>query len=417
MRRTWTSLLAALLVAPALASAQDGSEGSEPGVDAEFEPGDGLVVTSRDDEFSLAIRARGQVRGTLLTPERNEGAPGDVFVDGDDVDLSLAIRRARVVLSGWFFGRENRYRMQLAFSPSDLEVNDDGIPTRTPLLDYYLEFRHLRDLSVRVGQYVLPFSRERVISSGSLAMVDRSLLNDELDVDRDLGVHFFSRDLFGLGLFRYWAGVSAAEGRDAGLGTDLGFAYLARFEVLPLGMFDDYEQTDLSRRMQPRVAFGIAYVFIDDGPGNQGIVGALPADGGRTDYHLATADAIFKWAGLTVEAEVTVRMGSREPGMAVDSMGNPIPLEPPRDGIGWFVQADYLFPADVNLDIAARFGMLDPIGDAASTGFPTRRELGGAVGWYFHGHQLKLQADYFHLWSDDIAVAEDRVRLQLSASL
>lgn len=413
-RLRWCALFSTLIVA-AGASAQDG--GQDSGVDAVFEPGKGLVVTSDDGDFSLAVRARGQIRATLRTPEAGGGRPGDLFVDGDDVDFSLAIRRARIVLSGWFFGRDNRYRIQLGVSPSDMDVNEEGIPTRTPLLDYYLEFRQLRELSVRVGQYVLPFRREREISSGSLAMVDRSLLNNEFGLDRDVGLHLFSSDLFGLGLFRYWAGISAAEGRDAGLGTDLGFAYLARFEVLPLGMFDDYTQTDLARRTQPRLAFGLSYVFIDDAPGNRGITGRHPADGGRTDYQLATADMLFKWAGLTLEAEVTLRFGSREPGGGVDPMGNPIPVEPPRDGIGWFVQADYLFPGDVNLDIAARFSMLEPIGDADSTSFPTRRELGIGVGWYFHGHELKLQADYFHLWSEDIAMAEDRVRLQLSASL
>lgn len=413
------ALVACLLAPSSFASAQsetgDAEEGSS--VRVSFEPGDGLVVESTDDQFSLEIRVRGQIRGTLRTPERNDGDPGDLFVDADDVDLSLAVRRARVVFQGFFFGRDNRYRLQIGLSPSDLKVNEFGDPTRTPLLDYYLEFRQLRDLSLRVGQYVLPVSRERMISSGSLAMVDRSTMNDELNLDRDLGVHFFSEDLFGLGLFRYWLGVSAGEGRDAGLGTDVGLTYSARIEVLPFGLFDDYEETDFSRGMQPRLAFGASYVFMDDAHYDRGILGAFPADGGRTDYHFAGADAIFKWAGLTLQAEMLLRLGTREPGTVVDDMGEPVPVTAPRDGIGWFVQADYLFPRGIDLDIAARFGMLEPIGAPSDTTFPTQRELGGAVSWYFHEHLLKLQADYFRLWEDDIGVGEHRVRLQLSASL
>ena len=58
----------------------------------------------------------------------------------------------------------------------------------SPLLSYYLEFDYLRDLTVRVGQYKIPFSRQRVISSGNQQMVDRSIANGEFNLDRDIGI-------------------------------------------------------------------------------------------------------------------------------------------------------------------------------------------------------------------------------------
>ncbi|MCZ7681933.1 MAG: OprO/OprP family phosphate-selective porin [Sandaracinaceae bacterium] len=326
-------------------------------------------------------------------------------------------RRARVVFAGWLFGRENRFKLELAISPADMGFDPNLGPTRTPLLDWYIDFRHLRDLEIRVGQYKLPFSRERVISSGDLQMVDRSLANAELNIDRDFGIDLRSRDFLGLGLLRYYAGVSTGEGRDAGFGDDLSFWYFGRVEVLPLGMFDDYTEADLARSSQPRLSLGAAYAFLHEAPRLRGALGPVAEDGGTTDYHLVTADAMLKWAGLSVYAEMIWREGSRNPGSAEDGMGNPLPVTPPRNGIGWYVQAGYLLPG-VDFEIAARYGMLHPLGDPASTTFPERGELGGAISYYFGEHSFKLQLDYFHLWQDgDFGDSEEQVRLQLQAAL
>ena len=62
---------------------------------------------------------------------------------------------------------------ELAQSPSDVQLSD-GRARRSPLFDAYLEFTQLRDASLRVGQYRVPFSRQRVMPFGNLAMVDRA---------------------------------------------------------------------------------------------------------------------------------------------------------------------------------------------------------------------------------------------------
>lgn len=403
---------------PALSVAQD-SEGDsgESGVDISFQPGDGLVVQSRDDQFALSIRPRAQILAELRYPEAADGFPGDVYVDAGDVDLGVSIRRARVTFEGWFFGRGNRFKLELGFSPQDLGFVPDVGPTRTPLMDWYVDLRHLRDLQVRVGQYKLPFNRERVISAGDLQLVDRSLANAELALDRDLGIDLRSRDFLGLGLLRYYVGIATGEGRDAGFGNDLGFTYFARIEVLPLGMFDDYTEADLERRSRPGLSIGAAYAFLDEAPRLRGSLGPEPFDQGTTDYHTFTADVMFKWAGFSFFGEAIWREGSRNPGMAVDDMGMPQPVVPPSNGVGWFVQAGYLLPG-IDLEFAARYGMLHPLGDAATTSFPERGELGGGVSYYFGGHSYKLQLDYFHLWSDDdFGDAEEQVRLQLQGAL
>lgn len=105
-----------------------------------FRPGRGLSISSDDGLFALNTRVRVQV---LYTGELDPGS---------EVEHQLTLRRARLAFTGNFFGADNRFKLEL--SPRDEGIRDifnsDG-PQRTPLLDYYLEFRQLRDLSVRIG--------------------------------------------------------------------------------------------------------------------------------------------------------------------------------------------------------------------------------------------------------------------------
>jgi len=362
-------------------------------------PGSGVTIESDDGDYELRIGLRGQLRATVDVPE--EGDPG----------VGFAIRRARLSLSGHAFGPDFVYYAQLAFAPADLGLEGSDSVTFSPLLDWLFELRHLRDLEVVLGQYKRPFARERITSSGSLALVERSLVDSELQLDRDLGFHFQSRDLFGLGWLRYYAGVSIAEGRDGDPTRDLGLLYFARVEVLPLGIFDDHTQTDFQRRDEARLSLGAAYAFGDDEPGLQGLHGDAPLDGGTTDYHHAAVDLLLLFAGLTIEADALLRFGYREPGGALDEDGNPLPVDPPSNGVGAFLQISYLLPW-IDLEIGARGSVLRALGD--DTGFEDRGELGGGIAYYIARHALSVHLDVFHYFGrtprDDTS---QQVRLQV----
>src|SRR5690606_7281421 len=135
-----------VMLAGRTAAAQE----DESGVEVDFEPGSGVVIESRDDQFSLSIRPRVQLLAELTYPEAEDGGPGDIYTDLGSVDLALQIRRARLTFAGWFFGRDNRFKLELAFSPRDMGWDPERGPTFTPLIDFYVEFRQLRELNVRV---------------------------------------------------------------------------------------------------------------------------------------------------------------------------------------------------------------------------------------------------------------------------
>lgn len=391
----------------------DDETSSRPGgaFEARYRLGEGLRLGSPDARFSLSVRGRLQALATLDLPRD----PSVSSSTGSSFDL--VFRRARVAIESHLFDADTRLKVEFGLSHRDMGTRDGGPPTFSPVLDYYLELRQLRELNLRVGQFKVPFSRERVISSSRLQMVDRSIVNAELNLDRDVGVTVFSRDLFGLGALRYYLGFFAGEGRDylPGQGRDdTGFLYTARVEALPFGAFEDYGQGDLERSTSPRVSLGVAYAFLDEAGGSRGILGPASADGGTTDYHFVTADAVLMAGGFSAHMEVIYRGGQRSE-IAEANEHDPLGVEAPRNGVGWFLQLGYLLP-DVDLELSARYGVTVPV---AQTSMPRRSELGVGLAYYFSEHTFKAQLDAFQLWSgaDGFETGDQRVRLSVQAFL
>lgn len=374
-------------------------------------PGKGIEFSSKDGRFSLQLRARVQVRYDLDHPN----------VDGGNTVQNLQIRRARLQLQGNVFGKHIKYYLQFGFSPRDQIagiLGGDGDIRRTPLRDARLEFDRSPSFTIWAGQMKVPFSRQRVISSGNMNLVDRSLANDEFQLDRDIGVQLLSKDIAEKGWFAYNLGVFMGEGRNNFEPHDFGMLYVARFEARPFGKFDDYSEGDIDRSKKPGMSIGAAYAFHDEAPGDRGTIGAIPADGGTTDLHNVTGDIFFKWYGASLQTAFHWRKGRhRDNGGAVDDMDMPIPTVRARDGLGWFVQPGYLVPK-IPLEIVARYGLVRRFGGSSLT---WADELGGGLNWYFAGHNLKLQLDYFRLWGAStgdtpvhaLAHGGDRIRLQV----
>jgi len=397
------------LLPPGEAALMDNHPVDSPGV--RFRPGKGLEVKSVDGKFSLTSRVRVQFRNTVTYGE-------DLYDDHDLVN-DFRIRRARIAFTGNAFGKDTRYKFEIAVSPNDSGLTDsvsESGPVNTPMLDYYFEFRQLRDLQLRIGQYKVPGNRQRVISSGDLQLVDRSLVNSEFNVDRDVGLDLRSRDFLGLDRLRYYVGVYSLLGRDAAAEADpFDLMYLARIEYLPFGQFDDYSEVDFERSRRPRLSLGAGYVYQDNAPGLRRVRSRRPADGGTVDNHIVYADAMFMVAGFSAQIEFAFRSGTRNPGGALDEAGTPIPVTAPRDGLGAMLQAGYLLP-NTPFEISGRYGFIRA---AETSSLSDNNELGVGFGYYPGRHPLKLQADVFQYWRDGFtgAGAETQLRVQLQASL
>jgi hypothetical protein len=381
---------------------------------ARYKIGKGFSVATKDGRFSLQIRGRVQLRYDLEHPNLPDEA----------TEQSLQIRRARLQFQGNVFSPHVKYYLQLGFSPSDMTnglPDDEGSIRRNPLRDARVEFDRLRDFTVWAGQFKVPFSRQRMNSSAHLNMVDRTLVNSEFTLDRDIGVQVFSKDVGGLGnRLAYYAGVFMGEGRNAFALNDPGMLYVGRVEVLPFGKFDDYSEGDLARSKKPGLSIAGAYAFQDRAHGARGVIGDPPADGGTTDFHHVNADIFFKWHGVSLATVLHWRKGfDRRSGGALDEAGDPIPLAAARSGLGWYAQLGWVVPK-IPLEFVGRYALVRNTFGAASS-LKDADEAGGGINYYFVGHDLKLQFDYFRLWDQSMGASQaeraanglDRVRLQL----
>jgi phosphate-selective porin OprO/OprP len=380
--------------------------------------GKGLTFTSKDRRFSLQVRARLQLRYDV---EHYNAL--DAEGQAKDTMQSLQIRRARLQLQGNVFSPYVRYVFQFGFSPRDMQNDlpqDPGALRRSPLRDARVEFDRLRDFTVWMGQFKVPFSRQRIISSSNMNMVDRSLVNAEFNLDRDIGFQAMSKDLGGLGnRLAYYVGVFMGEGRNAFDLKDTGMLFVGRLELMPFGKFDDYTEGDVARSKKPGLSIAGAYAFQDRAHAAKGSIGDFPADGGTTDFHHINTDLLFKWRGLSLQTALHLRKGfNRKSGGAVDETGAAIPTVPTRQGLGWYGQLGYVVPK-IPLEIVGRYGLVRNTHGALSS-LKDQDEAGGGLNWYFVGHDLKLQLDYFRVWDQGMGTTTaerarngtDRVRLQ-----
>jgi len=241
---------------------------------------------------------------------------------------------------------------------------------------------------------------------------DNSTASYEFTLDQDMGLQVASPDVAGLGLLRYYAGVFMGDGYDWYKPGDLGFTYMGRIELLPLGMFEDFNEPDFERALRPKLSLGAAYAFSDRDHRTRSIAGAGFVDGGTMSAHNLTGDLMFKWAGLSVLADVYWRRGWRQSGGLRDEQGLPLAVQAARNGLGWTAQMGIFVPR-TRLEATARTaGVRAPRTGASS--LARLDELGAGLNYYFFRHAVKLQADYIHTRGPALPTGRsEQVRVQM----
>ena len=162
------SILVALKITPTIAQ-------NESDERALLEVQNGISI-SKDSLFKLNLRFRMQNRFGLRT-ESGE----DLAIE----QIDFRVRRMRLRLDGYVLNPRIQYYIQLGFSKADLDLDggDFAQPIRDAIIYYYLN----PNFYFGFGQSKLPGNRERVVSSGNLQFVDRSIANGVFTLDRDFG--------------------------------------------------------------------------------------------------------------------------------------------------------------------------------------------------------------------------------------
>ncbi|MGE0560382.1 MAG: porin [Flavobacteriales bacterium] len=348
-------------------------------------------VIAADSSWSMKFGARFQ---TLFIGEWNLNDTAGI-TEGTSKFLT---RRARLKFDGFAYSPKLEYKLELGLSNRDIS-GASAQTSNSPnyILDAVLKWNFYKKFTLWAGQTKLPGNRERVISSANLQFVDRSMLNNVFNVDRDMGAQL--RHEFNLTnnfVIKEIIAVSQGEGRNVTSDNLGGYQWTGRIEALPFGEFTkegDYTGGDLSREEKPKLAIGASYDFNDRAVKTQSNLGKyMVNDNGyfETDITTIFVDLMYKHKGFSVMAEYAKR--EAEQAFAKNSDGTKTGAVV-NVGQGVNAQMGYLFKN--NWEIATRFTYIEL--DKKITGKEIERQYTLGVSKYIVGHKLKVQSDMSYL--------------------
>ena len=368
--------------------------------------GKGLFnLVGKDSSWTMNISARMQilaisnwdaVDGSLINPEQN-----------------FLVRRARLKFDGFAYSPKLEYKLELGLSNRDIS-GTSPFTSNTPryILDAVVKWNFYENFVLWFGQTKLPGNIERVISSGNLQQVDRSLLNSRFTIDRDMGFQLRHKlNLSEKFLVREIFAVSQGEGRNITTGNLGGHQYTTRLELLPFGEFlsnGEYKGSDHKREQTPKLMLAATF------DSNQNAVKTRSNQGSymfndtgfyETDINTLFIDAMFKYNGFSFMGEYAHRTADNP--IAINSDGS-LTGDEVLVGDGINLQTGYLFKN--NLEVSGRFTNIKL--DEEITGRNPQSQYTLGLSKYIVGHKLKVQTDLSYL-SEEAGQDGLMYRLQL----
>ena len=352
--------------------------------------GKGLFnLVGQDSTWTMKVGLRAQLLGSSTWEENNGN------------ETSFLTRRARLKFDGYAYSPKLKYKVELGLSNRDLS-GASQYTSNAPryILDAVLQWNFYQNFELWFGQTKLPGNRERVISSGNLQQVDRSLLNSRFTIDRDFGFqlrhHFNLTDTF---VVKEIFSLAQGEGRNITTGNLGGHQYTGRIELLPFGNFaskGDYKGSDLKREKKPKLAIGLSYDHNNNAVKTRSNQGSYMTIDGTEDAYFETnintvfLDAMFKYNGVSLMAEYSDRTASDA--FAKNSDGS-LTGDEVQVGKGLNLQMGYLFNNDI--EISGRYTHIEL--DKSITGENPESQYTLGLSKYIVGHKLKVQTDISHL--------------------
>jgi len=365
---------------------------------------DGLRFQTEDGNYRLRFRILGQFQ---------------LSVDNTDDELTSTnfdVRRLRLIWDGNAFRPWFLYTIVIDASVDDI------------LTDMFFTAAYTNKIAPRVGQFKVPFYREFLTSAAGLQLVDRSIVNREFSLDRDIGASVLGGLTSGYHI-SYLAGVFNGDGRN-GSSVDSNLLYVARIQ-LGLGgeggrfnansQFPAAADYTISPNFasSPTFVAGAAFAALPGlncdrkSPGGGACARIAELGFPQSDFTTFTADVNFKTYWFSVEGEYAGRWLAPDFG----------PSDTAYDQ-GFNIQSGvFLLPNTV--EFAGRYSFIDfdtsagviPVGAAVRD---TIWAITPGLNYYvFHDNRLKIQVDYSYLrntyTNQSPHIDENIFRMQLSA--
>lgn len=368
--------------------------------------GKGLFnLVGKDSSWTMKIGTRMQ----FLTTANWTNPDDDGF---KNLEENFSIRRARLKFDGFAYSPKLKYKIEFGLSNRDLSGGSQ-FTSNAPryVLDGVLMWNFYGNFELWMGQTKLPGNIERVISSGNLQQVNRSLLNSRFTIDRDQGLQL--RHKFKLTkkfIIKEKIALSQGEGRNITTGNIGGLQHTGRIEFFPFGDFQAYSGADLKRVSSAKLMLAATFDFNQDAVksrSNQGSYMANDLGFYETDISTIYVDAMFKYKGLSFMGEYAYR--SAADAVAKNSDGT-LTGDIVQVGEGLNLQTGYLFPC--NWEVSGRYTNIQL--DQSITGQNPEDQYTLGLSRYLVGHKLKIQTDLSYL---DVEGADNGLMWRLQVDI
>jgi phosphate-selective porin len=355
-------------LAPSAVQAQEEPDSTE--LDATYR-NRRIEIERADGNYRMTLQWRFQFRTSAGFDSPPRSASGLEGAEG----LSYRVRRARLKVGGHAYRPWLEYYLEHDFPSS--RMLDWRVTVGRP------------EFQVRVGQWKVNYSRERVQSSGEQSFVERSIVNRAFTLDRQVGVMAFGHLFEGSNAdLRYYVGSFTGTGAGATQNDDDAPMYLGRLEWQPLGTDPGMSGGDLGLRTRPALTLAGAWATNRSpftrfsGSGGGQMDGFTEAGAGQYRLNQLMFETAFKYRGFSFQHETHVKR--------VEDLTSAVETE--YDGT--YVQAAFfpseIFDAPRPLEIGARWAK---VAGGPETFDRDMREVTGVVNWYFADHKNKLTFD------------------------
>ena len=346
--------------------------------------GTGLTFQTADKNYKLRMRLRGQFLANYIDPD-----------GGDNEGLGFRVRRLRATWDGNAFTPWMKYKIEY-----DLSRNGE-------LKDIKLSFAKNKTFVPVVGQYKVPFNKERLNSSSALQLVGRSIITDYFEYGRDIGGGLSG--LLADGMLRYDLGLFQGQGPNVKNDKDnTGVLWAGRVQAAILGRGAKKIRENFAKKPTLIVGAAVAGIDVEEGSKDSNI--GIHED----ERDLSTGGKIISF---------TADVNYRDP--RFNLIGEYIGrwADPDETGIetaydyGFRVQGGYfLIPKKVEL--ASRYARVT-LDDDAGNGLDNVWTFTQGLNYYLSGnHKWKVQLDYTFRREEEIGGAESdesMVRAQVQA--
>ena len=160
------------IVQDVLADSRHRTSLQDSGAMAGYTSGKGFMLASQDGGFTMRISGQLQTRWVM------SHVGDESTADSNQTDWGFQVRRAKVKFKGNVVDKTWRYTINGAFGSSGTFAFEEAMITHD-----------VNDnLSVSIGQYKAPWTREELVSSSRQLAVERSLVNEYFNADRGVGL-------------------------------------------------------------------------------------------------------------------------------------------------------------------------------------------------------------------------------------